>query len=49
MKMLLFFIVTCFLVGGTRPGRFVRERPPLLIAFAGVTAASYWSLGIVLG
>ena len=49
MKVLLFFLVVSFLIGGTNTGRWVRERPLLLVGFAMFTAASYWSLAVVLG
>ena len=43
------FLVVSFLVGGTDVGRWVRERPLLLVAFSVMIAGSYWSLSVVLG
>lgn len=49
MKVLVAFLFISFFIGGTRAGAWVRDRPILLVAFAIVTAASYYSLGVVLG
>lgn len=49
MKVLVAFIFIAFFIGGTNAGSWVRERPKILLSFAIVTAASYWSLGVVLG
>lgn len=48
MQMLVFFLVVCFLVGGTNAGRRVREHPLLLAVFTTFVAASYLSLSVVL-
>jgi len=48
MQMLIFFLVVCFLVGGSNAGWRVREHPMLLAAFSTVVAASYLSLRVVL-
>lgn len=49
MKMLVAFMLICFLIGGTEAGRWVRERPLVIAAFSTLTAASYWSFRVVLG
>ena len=48
MQVFVAFLVICFLIGGTDAGRVVRKNPILLVAFATVTAASFYSLGVVL-
>jgi hypothetical protein len=48
MQMLIFFLVVCFIVGGTSLGRRVRERPALLAIFSTTVAASFYSLTVVL-
>jgi hypothetical protein len=49
MKVLVAFLFIAFFIGGTNAGAWVRDRPKILLSFAVVTAASYWSLGVVLG
>lgn len=49
MKVLVAFLFLSFFIGGTNAGAWIRERPRVLMGFAIVTAASYWSLGVVLG
>lgn len=49
MKVLVAFLFISFFIGGTNAGAWVRERPKVLVAFALVFAASFWSLGVVLG
>jgi hypothetical protein len=46
--MLIFFLVVCFIAGGTGVGRRVREHPALLAIFSTVVAASFYSLRVVL-
>lgn len=48
MQMLIFFLVVCFLIGGTSIGRRVREHPTLLAIFSTTVAASFYSLRVVL-
>lgn len=47
MQVLVVFLITCFLIGGLPAGRRIRQRPILLLAFATVTAASFYSLRVV--
>jgi hypothetical protein len=47
MKVLLAFLIVAFLLGGSRFGRRVRERPVVLLAFCTVVAASYYSLQVI--
>lgn len=48
MKMLVAFMLISVLIGGTDAGRWVRERPLAILAFATIVATSYWSLRVVL-
>ena len=48
MQVFVAFLFIVFLVGGTRLGRPVRERPIVLLAFCFLTAASFYSLSVVL-
>lgn len=47
MQVLVVFLISCFLIGGLPVGRLVRQRPILLLAYATVTAASFYSLSVV--
>lgn len=49
MKVLVLFLLISFLIGMTDVGRWVRERPLLLVAFSVMFAGSYWSLAVVMG
>jgi biotin transporter BioY len=46
MKFWILFLVATFLVGGTRLGRWGRERPWAIVAGCTVAAASFYSIGI---
>lgn len=48
MQVFVAFLLITFFIGGTKPGRRVRERPVLLMAFSGLVATSFYSLSVVL-
>lgn len=48
MQVFVLFLLTAFLIGGSRLGDPVRRRPVLLLAFSIAAAASFYSLRIVL-
>lgn len=46
MQILVILIVGAFIVGGTRLGCWIRQRPMVLIPLTTVAAASYYSLSV---
>ncbi len=48
MQLFVAFLVVMFLIGGTGPGRVVRDRPLVLMMLSGLAAASFYSLSVVL-
>jgi hypothetical protein len=48
MQVLVALLVGSFVLGGTSLGRWLRERPIVLIPAVCVAAASYYSLGVAL-
>lgn len=48
MNVLIAFLFLSFIMGGSSRGRVIRDRPILLAAFAGLFAASFYSLRVVM-
>lgn len=48
MQVLLLLIISSFLLGGTRLGRWLRDRPVALLPISVVAALSFYSLRVVL-
>lgn len=48
MHVFIGFLMMMFVLGGTRAGRILRERPIVLLACCVVAAASFYSLRVVL-
>ncbi|MEM9038267.1 MAG: hypothetical protein AAF945_05125 [Actinomycetota bacterium] len=47
MQVLLLFLLTAFIIGGTSLGTPIRRRPWLLFAGCSVAAAMYYSIRVV--
>ncbi len=48
MQVMVLLMVGAFLIGGTPLGRWVRERPVLLLGVSTAAATSFYSLSVVL-
>jgi hypothetical protein len=48
MNFLVMFLLAAFIAGGTGLGRWVRERPIVLIFISALVAASFYSIRVVL-
>lgn len=48
MNVLIVFLLVCFVVGGSNIGQRFRVQPWWLLGFAALTAASFYSLRVVL-
>lgn len=48
MQVLAILLVGAFVIGGTEPGRWICDRPLVLLALCVVAAASFYSMRVVL-
>jgi hypothetical protein len=48
VQVFIAFLVVMFILGGTRPGLILRDRPIVLLACCTVVAVSFYSLRVVL-
>jgi hypothetical protein len=48
VQVLVVLLIGAFALGGTRLGRWIRDRPPVLLPMCVLAAASYYSLSVIL-
>jgi hypothetical protein len=48
MQVLIALLIGAFILGGTALGRWIRDRPPVLLTLCTLAAASYYTLRVTL-